>query len=265
MKTIDPKILALLSELEITGSTVRIPRAIDYKTEYKPLDVVLQACGGKWDKKRKVHVFEGDAFERLDPVITSGQVLVPKNELAFFATPVPLAKQLVELAGVKSGDIVLEPSAGTGRLIDALLAAGAGVVFCERNNEMQIALYERLSASGALASAVVVDDFLDYDPRIIPGFRPFDAVVMNPPFAKIGKGCHLDHVQHAFALLKVGGVLAAILPRSVEFRQDRMYSAFREWVRRVGGELTRLPDGSFKESGTGVATNILRIEKRGLT
>ena len=43
----------------------------------------------------------------------------------FFPTPAPLADRLVELAGIKPGAVVLEPSAGGGNIVAAVLEAGA--------------------------------------------------------------------------------------------------------------------------------------------
>jgi cyclopropane fatty-acyl-phospholipid synthase-like methyltransferase len=275
MKTIDPDILRILSELEIDGNTVRITTQLDRKT-YEAVNKVLEACGGKW-KRGKGHLFEGDAAELLDTVITTGQYTSKKNELAFFPTPVKLAEEIVAKLDLKPGMMTLEPSAGTGRIVDALLKAKVGVIFCERDAKMREALYERLSKLTQReapfgAGMVPHDDFLDYLPwnnPMTPGtFEGFDAVAMNPPFKRVGKGDHLNHTRHAFEMLKKDGKLAAVLPRSVEFRQDKRYREFRGWLNQIGIQghrhrLERLPDDSFKESGTSVATNLLYIEKCG--
>jgi hypothetical protein len=167
--------------------------------------------------------------------------------------------------------MVLEPSAGTGRIVDALLKAKVGVIFCERDEKMRLALYERLSKLSEKeapfgAGMVPHDDFLDYFPQGNPLFERFDAVAMNPPFMTVGKGDHLLHTRHAYEMLKDNGKLFSVLPRSVEFRQDRKYREFRLWFNRLSTQghrvlLDRLPDDSFVESGTSVATNVLFIEK----
>lgn len=263
MKNIDPDILRILSELEINGNAVKITTQLDRKT-YESVNKVLVACGGKWDRKAKAHLFEGDAADLLDTVMTTGQYTSKKNELAFFPTPEELADQLVEMAHFKRGAMVLEPSAGTGRITDAILKAGGFLCFVERDENMRAALVERYS-DNPIVGVIPVDDFMLFQPKELTN-GGFDAVVMNPPFKRVGLGDHLDHVLHAFELLRPSGTLVAVLPRSVEFRQDKRYRDFRAWLNYLGRQgtrhrLDRLPDDSFKASGTRVCTNVLVIEK----
>lgn len=101
---------------------------------------------------------------------------------------------------------------------------------------------------------VAYHDFIDYR-----GPSPkFDRVVMNPPFCKSGRGDHIDHVHHAYAMLKPGGVLVSVLPAGVSFRKDSRYRQFREWL-LGSGTIEPLPEGSFSESGTNVNTVVARI------
>lgn len=258
MKNIDPDILRILSELDINGNAVKIVTKLDRGT-YQDVNKVLEACGGKWNRKAKAHLFEGDAADLLDTVITTGQYSAKKNELAFFPTPEELADKLVKAANFKRGAMILEPSAGTGRITDAILKAGGFLCFVERDAKMREALIERY-AQNPIVGVIPVDDFLLFKPESLTN-GGFDAVVMNPPFKKVGLGDHLDHVMHAFSLLRPGGTLVAVLPRSIEFRQDKRYCAFREWYLGLKSIVQRLPDDSFKASGTRVHTNILLIEK----
>ena len=46
-----------------------------------------------------------------------------------------------------------------------------------------------------------------------------------------------------------------------EFRTDRKSTEFRDWLNTVNATWESLPDGSFKSSGTGVATRMLVVEK----
>lgn len=47
----------------------------------------------------------------------------------------------------------------------------------------------------------------------------------------------------------------------VTFRSDRRYAEFRAWAEDMGGEFVDIPAGTFKESGTGVASVMLTIRK----
>ncbi len=244
---VSQEILAILSGLTLTGNKAIIAAQLDRKT-YVAVNKVLEACGGKWDRRAAAHVFPGDAAERLDQVILTGEVETAKD-LGFFATPPDLAAELVAMANVRPGDRTLEPSAGDGALLRPLLSAGAYIVAVEIDPARCDVLVERYGQKVAIWPG----DFLEMTTG------SFDRVVMNPPFGKIGGHDHLDHVRHAWSFLRPQGVLVSVLPSGVTFRQDRRHAEFRSWVASLGGEIQDLPDGSFKESGTGVRTCVLRI------
>jgi len=252
-------VLAVLSTAEVTETSLRITAGQLDRKLYLEVDKAVQALGGKWDRKTKTHTFSGGAASQLvENAILTGEVTLPKNDLAFFPTSPDLARQLVTMAGVKKGWRVLEPSAGTGRLIDAILVVKGRVVAIEKDAAMRSKLCKAYPySSDGVTMISTEDDFLDFT-----AVADFDAVVMNPPFKKSGKGDHLDHVRHAFSLLKPKGVLVSVLPVSIEFREDKRYRAFRDWHRERNGEVVRLPEGSFKEAGTGVNTCTLRMVRR---
>jgi predicted RNA methylase len=249
---ISEEVLEVLGEMSTDGLVAYLPKRTLDRSLYLQVNKVLAALGGKW-KGGKVggHVFDDDPAERLDLAIVSGQVERPED-FGFFETPKALAGRLVELSGLCQGESVLEPSAGTGRLIDAALAAGAGrvvgVELLERNFKVLMEKYK------AWPSAVLLHfgDFLPYN----TGVGCFDRVIMNPPFAK---RADIFHVTAAHRFLRPGGVLAAVMSAGVLFREDFRGVDFRSFVRSKGGSIERLPEGSFKESGTMVNTAIVRI------
>lgn len=253
---IDAEVLAVLSDLDVEGCNVRIDKPLD-RPLYVRVDKVLVAIGGKWNRKAKAHVFSSDPMPRLDRVMTTGEVETGQD-VGFFVTPDPLARQLVSLASVMFGMKALEPSAGTGSIVRALQDVGAIVTCVERDKDRREALLR--DALKARDHVIEIDDFLDLNPRVLDSRNPpkWDRVVMNPPFCKVGKGDHIDHVRHAYAMLKPGGVLVSVLPSSVTFRRDLRYRQFREWL-LDSGTITDLPEGSFKSSGTGVNTCVARI------
>lgn len=284
---VDDEVLTVLSRCTFAGNTLRLPEKLD-RALYLQVAKVIEACGGKWNRKLQAHLFPDDAEAHVETILNTGEVTTARD-IGFFPTPVKLAEYLVELAFVKPGDVVLEPSAGTGRLVDAALAVGARVICVERDPKMRDALAKRLCPvlDGPRKNAAIflrggshpfdeLMDFLDVEhDRLLMASRlkpypdidgdktpdrgGFDAVVMNPPFNKVGKGDHLDHVRHAYTMLRPGGNLAAILPSSITFRVDRRYSEFFSWVEGHGGRVLKLAEGSFKESGTSVNTCILQL------
>jgi predicted RNA methylase len=250
-KTIDQNVLEVLSGLEVSGYEVRIVTQLDRKM-YLRVDEVLQAIGGKWNRKAGAHVFEVDPREALDNAITTGEVVRAKD-LGFFPTPPQLAMELVGMADVAPGMRVLEPSAGEGAIVAALRVAGADVWA----SEIDPGRFQKLAAEHGATDSVLVtlQNFMH-----VPPAPSFDRVVMNPPFCKVNDCDHIHHVQRAFSWLKPKGILVSVLPASVSFRQDRRYREFRDWYKGHKGVLKDLPDDSFKASGTGVRTVVLKMQ-----
>lgn len=255
---ISTEVLTVLSGLEIAGNTIKMQKL--ERGLYLKVDAVLKEMGGTWNRKAQAHVFAVDPSPIVEQVLTVGEITTAKD-LGFFRTPQPLAKRLVELADVRPGHVVLEPSAGDGAIVRELIAVDAGVFAIERDDQRRRQLFSMARECLTLAVAHEVTDFMEYETD-----EPFDRVVMNPPFCKVGLGDHLDHVHHAFSMLVPGGVLVSVLPAGVKFRTDKRHREFREWCAEEVPDASMifqdLPEGAFKESGTGVRTVLLRLVKR---
>lgn len=240
-RQIPDDVLSVLSRCAVDGPRVVLPEQLDRKL-YLRVNEVLAALGGAWQRKAKAHVFDTDAAERLDHCILTGSYARPQD-FGFFPTPAGVADLVAELADLRLGHLVLEPSAGTGALVEACLRSVSGLEFhCfEIQPDMATSLNARWTTT--------VGDFLQAEPE-----PHFDRVVMNPPFAR---GQDVDHVRHALKFLRPGGRLVSVMSASVEFRQDRRYASFRE---ECAPELRRLPPGSFRPSGTDVHTVVAVVE-----
>ena len=165
----------------------------------------------------------------------------------YFPTPRTLAQNLVYRADIKPGMKVLEPSAGKGNIADQVpKEADLSVI------EINPTLRDLLETKGY---NVVDHDFLEHTGE-------YDRIVMNPPFEK---GQDIDHVRHAYDLLKPGGKLVSIMSEGPFFRSDKKATEFREWFEEVGGTSEKLPAGSFTgpeaERQTGVSARLVEIEK----
>lgn len=252
------EVLAVLSASSVNGSALHLPPQLDRKL-YLDTNKVLEAAGGKWNRKAGAHIFDGAAQDRIDQIILTGDVVVPKDEFEFFPTPPEVAAMVAELADVHGDDRVLEPSAGTGALISAIVdAAGVAlrITAIEKNVEMARGLQE--SFGGALN--VICADFMDAFPDAGKCAPNFDAAVMNPPFSRQQD---IKHVNHAIKFLRPGGRLVAVMAAGVTFRQDRLATDFRSMVQGLGGIIKPLPEGSFKKSGTGVNTVLVAFDVAG--
>lgn len=249
---IDRDVLTVLSDCSVAGTLVFLPQGQLDRKLYLRVNKVLEALGGKWDRRAKAHVFASDPATALDDAIVTGGYTHPKDEFGFFVTPPDVADVVANLAGLRDGMRVLEPSAGTGALVEACLRRTTELsLSCV---EVQPALADGLRQRFPKAT-VVTGDFLAQRAEALGVRTSFDRVVMNPPFAR---GQDVDHVTHALEFLKPGGRLVSIMSAGVEFRQDRRYAEFRA----LGPKIERLPELSFRASGTDVSTVIAVLEKK---
>lgn len=248
MPSVSQAVMTVLSAAEIEGCRLALVGQLDRKL-YTETNKVLEAAGGKWDRKAKAHVFDGAASDVIEPILLTGEYSLTKQDFGQFDTPPELAARVVEMAEIKPGMSVLEPSAGIGRLAIAASAACNGFVDCVEIDHKRAD--QLMSVPGV--STIVRFDFLDIDPADVP---EFDRVVMNPPFAK---QADINHVLHAYRFLKPGGVLVAIMSAGVTFREDRKSREFRQFVDEHGGTIEALPPGSFKSSGTMVNACVVKI------
>jgi phospholipid N-methyltransferase len=182
-------------------------------------------------------------YQAMRETLKAGVQIVTAPQL--FPTPPELADRMVREADIQPGHSVLEPSAGTGRIIYALARAGElrdrPVTAVEINYSMADAL-RRSFPEMETAQA----DFLD-----VKG-RQFDRILMNPPF---GDAQDIKHITHALGLLAPGGKLVAVCANGPR-QQERL----RPLVEQYGGTWEELPADTFKESGTSVRTVLLTID-----
>lgn len=241
-------ILEVLDRAETDGSRLILTGTLDRKL-YLDTAKVLEAAGGEWNRKERAHLFDGDAADAIEAVILSGEVVSAKQQFGYFPTPAPIVDQLLDLARIQPGMRVLEPSAGRGAIALAAARAGA-LVDCV---EIQPEHAEVIRDEHQLDVTVLVADFLTTSPQPV-----YDRVVMNPPFAR---QADIAHVRHAWEALRPGGLLVSVMSAGLTFRQTNAAVAFRSRLDALGGELHPLPEGAFKESGTGVNTVIAVIPK----
>lgn len=243
----------VLARSTVDGLTVFLPEGQLERPLYVEVNKALEAIGGKWSRKAKGHVFTTDPEAALFQVIATGEAHAVKGEFGFFPTPAPLAKRLVEIADIKPGFWVLEPSAGNGALLAALDARlpNADLRANTLAVEIQQPLADQLKADGW---HVACADFLTIQPTAM-----FKFAVMNPPFDR--RMVDIDHVMHAHRCLLFGGRLVSIMSNGVTFRQERKAVEFREFVAANNGRFHEVEDGAFKESGTMVRTVIVEMER----
>ncbi|WP_186101834.1 SAM-dependent methyltransferase [Burkholderia gladioli] len=236
-------VLATLSAAETNGNQLKLVGQLD-RSLYERTNKVLEAAGGKWNRKAKAHLFDGDADDAIEQIILTGEIAIPQD-FGYFPTPPAVVERLVELADVREGHRVLEPSAGRGNIACAFRDT---VVDCY---ELLPANVDALKVLGYDHWSITQADFLSVEPSPI-----YDRVVMNPPFEK---RADIYHVKHALKFLIPGGLLVSVMSASVSFRTDRLATEFRELIEERGGLIEPVAEGAFKSSGTMVNTVIVTI------
>lgn len=183
-----------------------------------------------------------------DPVKKLERDLVGKKIPGFFPTPKTIVENMIDMADIKPGHEVLEPSAGKGNIAQEikLSAPNANLDVVEFNAGLSTLLEVK-------GFNVVGSDFLEYKGKM------YDRIIMNPPFENFQD---IDHVKHAYSLLKPGGKIIAIMGAGVKNSRSKAVE-FREWLDDMGSYIDDLPEGSFKnaERSTGVNTVMVTIEK----
>ena len=131
-----------------------------------------------------------------------------------FSTPLPLAYAALQAAAIRPGDVVLEPSAGTGMLAVmgecALGTSAAGNLHLNEYARVRARLLTRLFPQAvvtAFNAESIADRLHDVRPTV---------VLMNPPFSatpgvdRITRDADLRHVRSAASMLPPGGRLVTI-------------------------------------------------------
>jgi len=189
-----------------------------------------------------------EKFEALREQLRVGVQIVSTPQL--FPTPPNLAARMVRIADPKEGARVLEPSAGTGRILRAIREHAQQTLFgmhivrtaVEINSRLCDAL--RIMESGA---EIHNRDFLECGEEL----GKFDSIIMNPPFAGAQD---IAHIKNARNMLAPGGTLVAICADGA-----RQNEQLRPLVHACGGMWEPLPAGTFQDAGTGVKTVLLTL------
>lgn len=183
-----------------------------------------------------------EGFAKLDKIEFSEPLAIDKATECH-VTPDDVARRMVRYLGPAGDYLTLEPSAGTGQLVRALMASGHSpceIVMVERH----IKLASSLAPIERQGAGLINRCFLEYAAEV-RGKVEFPRVIMNPPFSQVR-----NHIAAALALMGRHGhdtspVLVALVP--ITYQHDDAET------------LEILPPDTFATAK--VNTKIIRIEK----
>jgi len=213
---------------------------------YMSVNRCLESIGGQWNRGKKGHIFSNNPSDDLDEIINTGEWTDKKKEYQFFSTPKNIVSRMIEFADIQIGDVLCEPSAGDGAILDEFPKGNeyTAIELMPENCEILIKKgYNNIKQA----------DFLE-----LSFTKLIDKIIMNPPFTK---GQDVRHILHAWNWLKPGGRLVSIVSESPFFRENKTSIEFRQWMQENNVENYDLDAGAFKQSGTMVKTKIIVANK----
>lgn len=174
-----------------------------------------------------------------------------REGLDFYPTPEPLAYKMVEWAGIRPNERVLEPSAGDGAIARYMPADGVDLTLVEPSDDLGSRALLR-----APSARLVGSTFENYHM-----VNKHHVIVMNPPFGMGGKTA-MDHLSKASRHLRPGGRIVALIPTGPS--ADRRFDAWWESDDAKGLTMSAeviLPAVAFERAGTSVMTRVVIIDK----
>jgi hypothetical protein len=204
--------------------------------------------------------------EKIFGTRTRTEAMVARQQ---FSTPLPIARAAAYMTDVLPEEKVLEPTAGTGNLINPLRGTGA-VIDANELDARRAALLRILDPGLHVTS----DDALALQ---LTGKR-YNAVVMNPPFGAYstakytGRGAtdfpasdiSQRFVAAALKSLAPNGRLVAIMPEGL---MNKSAAPFRKWLREhyTVRAMIESPPGSYATRGTTFGSWTLVVDHTGPT
>lgn len=229
-----------------------------YQDQLKPLNVHSVYEWSLAHSQKGELLNEFSVFKRKEASETEKKIKDLEREIfsrkipGFFPTPKDLIERLLELADLEINHEILEPSAGKGDIADAIREylghESLKLSVCEINHNLREILNLK-------KFNIVESDFLELN-------KTFDRIVMNPPFEN---GLDIDHVLHAYSLLKPNGRLVAIMSEGVFYRQFKKDTAFRELLTKRNAYISEPIKEGFKNGfiSTSVNVRIIALNKNG--
>lgn len=166
----------------------------------------------------------------------------------FYPTPTNVIEQMLD--GIQiSGKAFLEPSAGNGNIVDALIKKGAKqVLFCEIEPDLAVLASKK-------GGQFMKGDFLKVEKEQV---SHISAIIMNPPFSADEK-----HILHAWNIAPSGCVIVALCNTNT-LEVETRWGTRKELCETINSFGTRIDLGSCfqdAERKTNVEVSMVHLYK----
>lgn len=239
----------ILKHSTLEDNILKLPNVQFNKKSYAEAKKWIEEAGGSWTGgKVQGFTFPFNA-DRVFSILHEGKRCNLQQEFQFFATPPHVADWLVSLVGVSKDDRILEPSAGTGSIVDAILKACPECqVDCFElmpENQEQLIKKEGVNLIG--------EDFLQSQ------VNGYTRIIANPPFSG---NQDVYHVMEMYSRMSTGGKLAVIMSRHWTFSKEKKCVEFRKFLENIDAQIIDISAKEFATSGTNIATVAVVINKK---
>lgn len=237
--------------------------------EYDRLRWVMESYGGRWNERCKgfkFNEFDDEKLKSIKADLSVGFVNLSEEKRtrekdAFFPTPVKVVDKMIRTANLKPDSIMLESSAGTGRILDEakkVINSVDNFVVIEMNSERQRILRDKgykVDFNGTFEDSLK-------DSETLKKIKNCDKVVINPPFKN---DSDVKHLLISYMFCADNADVVSILQENSLYYDRQIHKVFKEFLSLIGKdayEVVSLPAGSFKDELTTVDTVIFHIKKR---
>lgn len=244
----------ILRHCTLEDNVLKLPDVPFNKKSYLEAKRWIEEAGGSWQGgKVQGFTFPFNA-QRVFGILSQGKRCNLKQDFQFFATPAAVADRLVAcFSSIEPGMNILEPSAGTGSLVNAVLrVCPDALVDCFELMPENRELLEKVSGVRLIGTDFTDENFLQSHRS------SYDRIIANPPFSN---NQDIRHVRMMYSLLKKGGEMAVIVSNHWQLGSEKESLSFQDFLMETNAVLTAVEGGTFNESGTSVGTNIIYIHK----
>lgn len=163
----------------------------------------------------------------------------------FYPTPIEVIDLMLGLSDVR-GKIILEPSCGSGNIVDYCISHGAkSVIGCEINDKLR-----KISSAKC---DIIADDFLAVTREQV---SHVDMILMNPPFSN-----QTAHIRHAFEVAPDGCEVISLCNAAIESKNSRDKVAVWKLIKDFGSYEHLGSVFGNAERQTDVEVGVIRLHK----